>query len=202
MPTRSCSPRAEGWESRTVAGLEVDELEVAAVEADRRHERDREESGDQVGRNTAAGSPSDDAGSCETPTGTSSWALLPSAFAIQSSPAVSLDVVEANERELLPVRRGRGLVVARAVGDGGRRLPPGDDREDAALLCEVEGAPVGAGAVVDVDGSVVTASSVVGVVDVSPAVVGVVDPESSPQAVTPSPSTAIAPTSQPTRRIR
>ena len=48
-----------------------------------------DESGDHVGRNAAAGSPSDDAGSWDTPTGTRTFALPPSASAIHSSPAVS-----------------------------------------------------------------------------------------------------------------
>ena len=95
-----------------------------------------DESGDHVGRNAAAGSPSDDAGSCDTPTGTRSFASPPSASAIRAlRPWRS--VGEPDEREVLAVGRCCGLVVARPVGDRGRLLT-GHHDEDVAFLRVVQ----------------------------------------------------------------
>ena len=97
-----------------------------------------DESGDHTGRNAAAGSPSDDAGSSDTPIGTSNRASVPSALAIQKLAGEVAGRLEADEREVLAVRRRSRLIVEWAVAQHLRPVA-GHDPEEPSLRRVVEG---------------------------------------------------------------
>ena len=97
-----------------------------------------DESGDHTGRNAAAGSPSDDAGSSDTPIGTSNRASR--AIGV-GDPELAGEVagrLEADEREVLAVRRRSRLIVEWAVAQHLRPVA-GHDPEEPSLRRVVEG---------------------------------------------------------------